>query len=158
MSTTTTKKKKQHPEQSTAADAAPKVDWSKPTDLDDVHLAFPAQVMGTLLPLEGDIPTTPTLSPWKNLAEQWFFHGLQGSFTVKPHISTRTAARHLRACLGSYEPKQEHKIDGVAYLMSLWFDGFEPDDGTILRFVHVGVDKAGPVAAPASEPPPESAK
>lgn len=57
------------------------MDWSKPTEISDVQLAFPASVIGT----------------------------------QKVH-------RHISACLGSYEPKHEHKIAGVAYLLSLWFE------------------------------------
>jgi hypothetical protein len=32
---------------------------------------------------------------------------------------------HLKAIMGSFQPKHEHKTAGVAYLMSLWFEAVQ---------------------------------
>jgi hypothetical protein len=54
---------------------------------------------------------------------RWFFSGLPKGTVFVPHegIDPAKAMRHLRAILGSFEPKHEHKEAGVAYLMSQWF-------------------------------------
>ena len=40
---------------------------------------------------------------------------------VNEYIDPEAVNRHTRACLRSFEPRHEHKIAGVAYLLSLWF-------------------------------------
>jgi hypothetical protein len=106
--------------------------WAQPQAIDDVTVAFPARVVGTLLPRVADIPREfySRANPWATLASRWFFSGLSGRFAVKPGIDERTALRHLSAVLRSFEPQHEHKEAGVAFLMSQWFDGFcEREDG-----------------------------
>lgn len=95
-----------------------------PKVVSDVMLAFPADVVG-LLPAEREIPEEfwrP--NDWERFAMHWFMHGLTESaeFYCKDGVDGATAVRHLQAILGSYQPKHEHKIAGVAYLCSLWFD------------------------------------
>ncbi len=43
-------------------------------------------------------------------------------FVSKPGIDETDAKRHLKAVLGSFAPKHEHKEAACAYLMSLWFE------------------------------------
>lgn len=64
---------------------------------------------------------------WNRVASRWFFSGLpKGTiFSPKAGIDVQEALRHLAAILASFEPKQEHKEAGVAYLMSLWFYDIE---------------------------------
>lgn len=97
-----------------------------PTDVDDVMLAFPAHVVGKYLPEYEDIPEEfkRGRTKWNDVMSQWFFKGLPGEteFIPKKDIDGSKALRHLKACLGSYEPSHEHKEAGVAYLMSLWFE------------------------------------
>lgn len=97
--------------------------WAKPTGVDAATRAFPASVMGSLLPDMDDIPEEfkrQDGTPWNELASKWFFAGLKKAPVFKPGIDASAAMGHLKACLGSYEPKHEHKEAGVAYLMSLW--------------------------------------
>lgn len=97
-------------------------DFSKPTAVDDLTLAFPAGVMG-LMPAYADIPDEFKRSrgQWQDWQGQWFFRGLQSYPEPKDGIDVKQAMRHLAAIQGSYEPKHEHKEAGVAYLASLWF-------------------------------------
>jgi len=98
--------------------------WDKPQEVSDVLLAFPANVCGTLLPIWEDIPEEFTkrwhrTEGWNGFVSKMFNKG--GKWPeVKEGIDGEMACRHLGACLRSYEPKQENKIAGVAYLMSLW--------------------------------------
>lgn len=92
----------------------------KPKKVDDVFLAFPANVSDML-----HQPTDPkaTHSYWDRFAARWFYEGADtGSLVAKPGVDKTDALRHLQACLRSYEPKHEHKMEGVAYMMSLWFE------------------------------------
>jgi hypothetical protein len=81
-----------------------------------------------LLPAWSDIPDEFKGFPgnaWAQTAERWFFDGGRVSCTAKPDIDIRHAYRHLDAILRSWDPQHEHKIAGVAYLLSLWFESFE---------------------------------
>lgn len=103
--------------------------YNEPMDVNDIMLAFPARVIGTYLPLRDEIPdefksgNTKWNKQWNKLHHHWFFSGLEGvDITPKPGIDMAKALRHLAACQMSFEPKHEHKSEGVAYLMSLWFE------------------------------------
>lgn len=97
----------------------------KPVAISDVELAFPAHVIGKLLPEWSAIPAEfrEQQSPWCHIAAN-AFSGVNSKVEIalRPGIDRNLATRHLRACMGSYEPKHEHKIAGVAYLLSLWFE------------------------------------
>jgi hypothetical protein len=96
--------------------------WAAPQEVDDLTVAFPAHVVGTLLPPWKEIPDEfhDWGNPWQKLAAAWFSRGLARPLAFKGHIDGAAAMRHLRACLGSFQPKHEHKMAGVAYLLSLW--------------------------------------
>ncbi len=88
----------------------------------DLDIAFPASV-SHLMPAYRDIPTDFENRPaWEDLASRWFFSGLKGAvFLPKEGVDTSKALRHLQCIMGSFEPKHEHKMLGVAYLLSQWF-------------------------------------
>jgi hypothetical protein len=100
-------------------------DWTKPVEVDDVDVAFPASVQH-LMPSWEEIPDEFKRhrgNVWAKLASKWFFEGLPGNVLVaRPGIDRSTAIRHLKCVLGSYEPQHEHKEAAVAYLMSLWLE------------------------------------
>lgn len=97
----------------------------KPQPVSDPQLAFPAGIM-ELLPPYADIPDDfkNDRTPWNKIISRWFYSGLpKGTeFVPKPSIDKTTALRHLKAVMGSWEPKHEHKTAGCAYLLSLWFE------------------------------------
>lgn len=101
------------------------MDWTQPRIVSDATHAFPANVIGVLLPPKNNIPKEffDCNNKWTSLANDWFFCGIAKSrFIPKENIDLYTALKHLSACLRSYEPQHEHKEAGVGYLMSLWFD------------------------------------
>jgi hypothetical protein len=105
----------------------------RPKPVSDVMLAFPADVT-ELLPSWEAIPDEfkSGHDEWTRFASHWFGRGLAATteFYCKEGIDGATAVRHLQAVLGSYQPKHEHKLAGVAYLSSLWFKKIEHFDGS----------------------------
>ncbi len=109
----------------------------EPQEISDAMLAFPADVSHLLPPIE-DVPEefhyyerrSEGRSRWVAIASQWFGPGLQGGLVPKEGIDAQTAGRHVQACLGSFQPKHEHKIAGCAYLLSLWFERYDPPQET----------------------------
>jgi len=60
---------------------------------------------------------------WNELVSAMFFCGLREiDATPKEGVDEEKAWRAIRAHLGSWEPKHEHKEAGVAYMMSQWFE------------------------------------
>lgn len=100
-----------------------------PVEISDVLLAFPAHVVGSLLPKWEDMPEEfrRERSEWCTLVNDWFHCGLKDDKVpkVKPEFDEMLVWRHLKACMGSFEPAHEHKVAGVAYLMSLWMQPIE---------------------------------
>lgn len=99
-------------------------DWSKPKGADALAVAFPANVVGSLLPEWDEVPEEFNVqyrrgTGFASVVSDLFYKG--GKLPqVKKGIDQKKAYSQLRACIGSWEPKHEHKIAGVAYLMSLW--------------------------------------
>jgi len=64
------------------------------------------------------------------LVEKWFFDGLSKDegdrLTERAAVSRGPALGAIRAVLTSFEPSQEHKIAGAAYLLSEWFEVSAP--------------------------------
>jgi hypothetical protein len=66
--------------------------------------------------------------PFCDAAQMLFFKGGKFSdygLTPKPGVYVAEVVAVVRACLGSFEPKHEHKIGGVGKLLSYWFDAKE---------------------------------
>ena len=100
-----------------------------PQDVDDVVLAFPANV-SHLMPPWDEIPDEFRRDwqdgKWQNFVGDWFYRGLQNpQFYPTRGIDAEKAYRHVSAILRSFEPKHEHKIAACAYLCSLWFEKVE---------------------------------
>ena len=55
------------------------------------------------------------------------FSGSAADVSLLPQegIDAQTAWDHATMCLGSYEPKHEHKTEGVAWLLWKWFAAAE---------------------------------
>lgn len=96
----------------------------KPMKISDAEAAFPAHG-NKLLPPKSDIPESfDSDNKWHDIAYGWFYFGLPKGvkFYPKDGIDPKLAMRHLKAALGSFEPKHEDKMTGVAWLLSQWFD------------------------------------
>lgn len=97
-----------------------------PQVIDDVLCAFPARVIGTLLPEREKIPTEfkDEATSWNKFIDHWFHIGLPRDvqFHAKTGVDPALAFRHIDACMRSYEPKHQHKMSGCAYLASCFFE------------------------------------
>lgn len=92
--------------------------------LSDLDIAFPARAMEWLPPMD-EIPDKFKArgNAWTRLVGRWFAKGLPRTteFVPKEDVDAKAAFNVVRACLGSFEPKHEHKEAGCAFLMSEWF-------------------------------------
>lgn len=64
--------------------------------------------------------------PYQNVVSSLFFRGGKLSdygLDFKPSIDRSAAMTALRALLGSFDPKHEHKTAVVAWALSEWCDG-----------------------------------
>ena len=96
----------------------------KPQQVTKLDLAFPGSV-SHLMPRYDEIPKEfkKDNNPWVKFVDQWFFGGANAqALMAKKGIERHMALDHLRVIMGSFEPKHEHKISAVAYLLSQWFD------------------------------------
>ena len=107
-------------------------DWTRPTPVEDVDVAFPARALEIMPPREECEAGLDALDPderqkWLDFQRRWFMEGLPDTFQIAlktiddEQIDGQTAFRHLQVIQGSYAPKHEHKTAAVAYLSSLWF-------------------------------------
>ncbi len=96
--------------------------WDQPQDVDDVTMAFPAMVIGTLMPEYDSIPEEfkKQYGPWQEVIAAMFYEGGRWP-EVKEGLDAVKVQRHLGCCLGSYQPKHEHKLAACSWLASLWF-------------------------------------
>ncbi len=103
--------------------------FAQPAKVDALDMAF-GGAMKNLLPPYAELPEE-FRREWHEgcrIAQMWFFSGLAKPY---PHpqtgIDADAAFRHMRAIMASWEPKHEHKIAGVGYLLDRWFvlDGYE---------------------------------
>jgi len=97
-------------------------------EISDIDAAFPVKVP---LPKWEDLPKE-FRRDWHNgrnkfteIASTIFYKGGRLSdfgLTPKDGVDILKAQRAIMACLRSFEPKHEHKIAGVGYMLSEWFD------------------------------------
>ena len=102
--------------------------YSKPIKIDAVMAAFPAGVIGHLIPKMEDLPEEFRKNHRHNefcdkAASLFYNGGKAGSW--KEGIDGPTAAQHLQAVLGSYEPQHQHKMAAAGWLLSLWLEDDE---------------------------------
>ena len=99
-----------------------------PQDVSAPLYAFPARVVGTLLPEWDSIPDEfkgHGRTAWNEFVDLWFTpSGLpeDAAFHGRPGIDAEKAFRHLSTCMRSFQPKHQHKMAGCAYLASCFFE------------------------------------
>lgn len=88
-------------------------------------LAFATGVQG-MMPAYSAIGAYPRKRELEDLVQVWFFKGLKG-LKSKPRegVNETEALAHLSYIMRSWEPKHEHKISGVAFLINEWFEEFK---------------------------------
>lgn len=85
------------------------------------------------MPKYADVPERFKRSsdPYVSAVSSWFFSGAKGApngliidgvtYTAKAGIDVKDALRAIKAVLGSFEPRHEHKEAACAYMLSEWF-------------------------------------
>jgi hypothetical protein len=100
----------------------------RPKVLSDVEVMFPASISDLMPPMKS-IPEEflrRSTNKWSQLFNDWFYRGIRNlKLTPKENIEINVALRHIKAIMGSFEPKHEHKEAAVAFLMSEWFEDVE---------------------------------
>lgn len=105
-----------------------------PKEVSNAMYAFPADVSEFLPRLE-DIPTEfkeyHCESKWRQLFAI-LFYGDDRSDKIwirpKPNIDANLAGRHIMCVMRSYQPRHEHKMAGVMYLLDQWFEDWGIED------------------------------
>jgi len=93
----------------------------KPIKISDAQLAFPASVKA-MMPSRIPEDFKRGGTPWNKLFSDAFYRGLSSLELIpKEGIDPATAWRHVRAIMGSFEPKHEDKEAACAFLLSHWF-------------------------------------
>lgn len=105
----------------------------EPKKIDDATMAFPAEVMHLLPPYDAETKELYSVrNKWESFISHWFYKSIPEEITdkLKPAegIDKKEALRHLKACMGSYQPKHEHKIGGCARLLKDWFGDSVPEE------------------------------
>ncbi len=96
----------------------------KPQIVSDLDVIFGTKALSVMPPYP-DIPEAfkNNSNAWVGIANKWFFEGFDARpLIAKPGIDKTDAIRHLKSIMCSFEPKHEHKIAAVAYLMSEWLE------------------------------------
>ena len=106
--------------------------WNKPLQLSDIDVEFgPVDGIRVLLPKWEEIPKefidgTKHNNKWIKAVDDWFFNGIKLiNVVMKEGVEKPHAITHISSIVRSWEPQHEHKVAGVAYLMSKWFEKFE---------------------------------
>jgi len=95
--------------------------FAKPSTID----GFGYAPINVLVPPHKEIPPDyQGRAKFEQLQSKWFFKGLdEGEMpAAKPGIDEQMAMKHLYTVQNNREIKHEHKIAGVAWLMSMWFE------------------------------------
>lgn len=99
--------------------------FDKPVAVTDNDMVWGART-DELLPMWDELPEEfqkYNYNKYCSAASSMFFEGLAKSgVTVKPEFNEDEVLRHLLTILRSFQPKHEHKIAGVGYLISKWCD------------------------------------
>lgn len=100
--------------------------FDEPQTVSDVLLAFPGTV-SHLMPKMSAIPQDfrderGDAASWARAAVQFFMGREMPTLLCRHGITSVKAERHLRAIAGSFEPKHEHKMAALAWLMSRWLE------------------------------------
>lgn len=93
----------------------------QPIEIIPIDLAFGGKAM-EILPAHADIPEEFKRhnNEFNKFISTWFYEGMDHRPQAAEGIDLNLALKNLKACLGDFAPKHEHKIAGCAYLASQW--------------------------------------
>ena len=98
--------------------------FARPLPVTGVDTVFGGDI-SKLMPQYRDLPEEfrRERDPFSPLVNKWFFSGLDHkTLKAKEGIDRNAAFAHCKAIMVSFEPSHEHKVAGVAWLMSKWFE------------------------------------
>jgi hypothetical protein len=104
----------------------------KPIEVNEVEMAFPAEIEHLIPPLE-DIPSVyKDSNPWEAVFKEFFYNGNKNNIGLIPKedIDPSLAFRHISCVIRTYSIKHEYKTAACCYL----FDTFFID--ALLNFEH----------------------
>lgn len=119
-------------------EAAPPLNdgFDQPQVIDKMRMAFSASV-SDLMPNYADIPeefrNRNDHTEWNKFVSHWFFYGQpheKWDLYRREDVNADQAWDHLTAIMRSWEPKHEHKMATVAWLLSRWFLAIHPKEKT----------------------------
>lgn len=93
-------------------------------ELSGADVAFGPRNLFAIMPKMDAIPDEYRRggTVWNKLFSTWFFRGLSKlDLTPKEGVDQLKALLHVKAIMGSFEPKHEHKEAACAFLLSEWF-------------------------------------
>jgi hypothetical protein len=91
-----------------------------------VQKVFPATVLDGWLPPREWFTEDHVPDSWETFVHRLFMGRVQDIALIpKEGIDPDTAWQHATMILGSFQPKHEHKIEGVAWLLWHWFESGE---------------------------------
>lgn len=95
-------------------------------EVDDLDIAFPTR-WRDLLPPQEDLTDDEWRghTPFCKAIQSIFFRGGKLSdhgITMKPGVDGDKVMRYIRATLGDFGPKHEHKIGGIGHMLAKWCD------------------------------------
>ena len=98
------------------------------SELSDLQVAFGVgieKIMPKMTAIPADFKSAG--NKWTTIGIRWFFQGLPKgtTFHEKSGVDKAKALRHIKAVLGSFEPKHEHKQAAVGFLLSEWFEDIQ---------------------------------
>ncbi|RRJ54846.1 hypothetical protein EHV15_35320 [Paenibacillus oralis] len=98
--------------------------WDTPQIVTDTDIAFGGNIDNLLPPLS-EIPKEfiNDWTKWHQLADDLFYdRPLNITISDRAGIDVHAALRHIRAILNSFKPDHDHKIAGVAFLLSMFYE------------------------------------
>lgn len=99
-------------------------------EISDLDVAFGVDALKWMPPMD-EIPAEfkvqgfgPKSPEWNRIVSRWFFNGLPATtkFVAKDGVDGKAALRVIKATMGSFEPKHEHKEACCAYMLASWFE------------------------------------
>lgn len=101
-----------------------KTDWTSPMTPTAEEMS---QMTSTAIPDVQEIPGEyPDRESWRRFQSRWFEHGIEVIAGMQPKrgVNPDVAFARLSVIQSSLMIEQERKTDAVAWLASLWFDGW----------------------------------
>ena len=93
-----------------------------------VDMAFGGDVKKLMPPMDSIPEEFKTYggTRWNEIISRWFFVGIKIKNAIPAEgVDAGKALNHIKAIIGSFEPKHEHKEAACAFLLSEWFSVFE---------------------------------